>query len=301
MSGPQAGERLWLVDANNVVHRLYHALPPTPAPTGAAINAVVGWLRWLRELRRHHEVKFLLPIFDGDGPGWRTELHAGYKAGRPEQPEDLRDQWPRVQALNDALRLPWVQVPAVEADDMIAAYTEAAVARGVEVFILSNDKDLMQLVRGEELGPGSVRQFGRPRRELELVGPTEVEAKFGVPPRLLGDLLALAGDSTDSIPGVTGIGVKTAAQILADHGDLEGALDRWSLVQGRASAALRDGAAAARLSRRLVALDVETPLPIALGELRPWVPSSRALNAYFKALGFPRYEAAVDAYEGPPP
>lgn len=297
--GPQRGDRLWLVDANNVVHRLYHALPPTPAPTGAAINAVVGWLRWLRELRRHHEVKWLIPIFDGDGPGWRHEIHAGYKAGRPEQPEGLLEQWSRVEALNNALRLPSVKLPAVEADDLIAAYTEAGVALGLEVFILSNDKDLMQLVRGDELGPGSVRMFRRPRRELELVGPAEVKAKFGVQPQLLGDLLALAGDSTDSIPGVEG--VKTAARILADHGDLEAALDRWSLVQGRASEALRDGVDDARLSRRLVALDADTPLPMALDEIRPWVPSRVALDAYFKALGYPRYEVAVDAYDGTEP
>jgi len=152
----------------------------------------------------------------------------------------------------------------------------------------------MQLVRGDDLGPGSVRMFRRPRRELELVGPAEVEAKFGVPPQLLGDLLALAGDTTDSIPGVSGIGNKTAAQILGEHGDLERALDRWSLIPGRTSKVLRDGADAARLSRRLVALAADTQLPMALDE------SSRALNAYFRALGFPRYEAAVDAYEGPP-
>jgi DNA polymerase-1 len=300
--GPQRGERLWLIDANNVVHKLYHAIPSTRAPaTGRETNAVVGWLRWLRVLRRHHEVKWLLPIFDGDGPGWRAELHPGYKAERPEQPEDLREQWPMVQALNDALQLPWVQTPGVEADDLIAAYTEAAVVRGLEVFILSTDKDLMQLVRGEGLGPSSVRMFPRPRRELELVGPPEVEAKFGVGPQLLGDLLALAGDKSDSIPGVQGIGVKTAAKILIDHGEIERALDRWSLVPGRASAALHDGAEAARLSRRLVTLDASTPMPLALDELRPWVPRRRPLDAYFRELGYVRFEAAVDAYEGDPP
>lgn len=300
-AGPQPGDRLWLIDANSVVHKLYHAIPSTKAPaTGQEINAVVGWLRWLRLLRTYHGAIFVLPIFDGDGTGWRTELHPGYKAGRPEQPEYLRGQWAMVQALNDALQLPWVQVSKVEADDLIAAYTEAAVTRGLEVLILSTDKDMMQLVRGEDLGPGSVRMFPRPRRELELVGPPEVEAKFGVQPQLLGDLLALAGDSSDSIPGVQGIGVKTAAKILLDHGDLERALDRWSLVPGRASKALHDGTEAARLSRRLVALDASAPMPFALSELRPWVPRRRPLDAYFRELGYVRFEAAVDAYEGPP-
>jgi DNA polymerase-1 len=296
--GPQRGDRLWLIDGNSVVHRLYHALPQTSAPaTGDPLNAVAGWLRWLRTLRRHHEVRWIVPIFDGDGPGWRADLFPGYKSGRPEQPEDLAAQWPLVRELCDALRLQWVQLPGIEADDLIAAYTEAAVARGVEVFILSNDKDLMQLVRGDELGPGSVRQFARPRRDLELVGPAEVEDKFGVPPEILGDALALAGDRTDSIPGVPGIGVKTAARLLAEHGDLERLLDRWSLVPGRAAMTIRDGAEAARLSRRLVGLDAGTPLPLSLGELRPWVPSKRALDAFFGRLGYARYEMAVDAYD----
>jgi DNA polymerase-1 len=243
-------------------------------------------------------VRWLLPIFDGPGDGWRKDLHPGYKSARPVQDEDLRSQWPLVARLTVALRLPPLAVPSVEADDLIAAYTEALVERGCEVVIVSNDKDLLQLVRGED-GPGAVQQLARVRQGFELRGPAEVFAKWGVYPEQLGDLLALAGDTTDSIPGVPGIGPKTAAKILTSRGGLEKALDEWSLIQGKASELVRDHADQARLSRKLVALRADTPLPLGLDELRPWVPSRIALDDFFRELGYPRFESAVDAYKGP--
>ncbi len=297
--GPQRGERVWLIDAHNMVHRLFHGVPllehVAPA-TGQPINAVVGWVRSLRGLRTREgreAVKYVIPIFDGDGDGWRLELHPGYKANRTPCPPELEEQWPLIHAVTEAMRLPLVKLKGVEADDLIAAYTEAAVARGAEVVILSNDKDLLQLVRGEG-GPRSVRQVRREKGEFVELGPREVEERFDVGPDLLGDLLALAGDSSDSIPGVPGVGPKTAAKILAARGSLDNALEEWALIPGKASKLVHDHADSARMSRELVRLRDETPLPIELHELRPWVPSRNALDDFFRSLGFPHWRVAVD-------
>lgn len=297
--GPQAGEVLWVIDGNNLAHRLFRGVPidSVRGRRGEPINVLIGWVQTIRRLRTHNRVDFLLPVFDGDGPGWRHAVYPEYKAGRPPHPPELVSQWRLLFELVDAMLLPWVRVAGTEADDMIASYTEAAVARGLGVVIVSNDKDLLQLVRGTEPGPGSVRAARRVKKQLELTGPEEVEETFGVGPSQLGDLLALAGDR-DEAPGVHGIGPKTAAEILRNHGSLEEALDRWALVQGRASGLLRDQADRARLSRELVALRDQLPLPLPLDRLRRWNPSRAGLDRFFHRFGFPRYEAAVDAYRG---
>ena len=291
------GDTLWLVDANNQIHRLYHARPIEFAPaTGQPINAVTGWVSTLRRLRKSEGARFIMPIFDGEGHGWRADLFPGYKATRKPQDPELVSQWPLVRELTERMGLPLIREPEVEADDLIAAYTEAAVKLGVEVVIVSSDKDLLQLVRGPDSGPGSVRVHARGSDGPELRGPAWVRQRFGVEPALLGDLLALMGDASDSIPGVVGIGEKTAPKILADRGSLEAALAEWSLVPGRAGELLRDQADQARLSRRLVGLVDDLPLPVPLADLRPWVPSRRALDSFFAALGFARWESAVDAH-----
>ncbi len=303
MTGPAAGEVLWIIDGNNLAHRLFHALPidEVRGADGEPINVLIGWVQTIRRLRANNQVNFLLPVFDGDGDGWRHELYPEYKAARPSHPPELQFQWSLLFELTEAMGMPSVRVDGVEADDMIASYTEAAVARGLDVVIISNDKDLLQLVRGE-LGEPMVRAARRVPRKLELLGPTEVEEMFGVAPELLGDLLALAGDR-DEAPGVDGIGPRTAAKILRSHGSLEQAIDRWSLITGKASTRLRDQADRARLSRKLVDLQRDLELPIPLDDLRPWntaaAPVRRTgLDRLFHRLGFVRFEAAVDAYTG---
>jgi DNA polymerase-1 len=298
--GPAVADRIYLLDANNLTHRLYHSSPDLYAAPDRGyqpINAVAAWVRFLRRFKREHAVDWLVPIFDGEGDGWRAQIFPGYKAGRTPHDDALTSQWPLVKQLLGAMQLPVVCVPAVEADDLIASYAEAAVKRGLEVVVVSNDKDLAQLVRGDRPGPGSIRQLV-PGKKGEMRGPAEALAKFGVGPELLGDLLALAGDKSDSIPGVPGVGFKTAAKLLGEHGNLEQLLDRWSLVPGKMGPKLRDHAEQARLSRRLVEL-VDVELPVPLSELRPWVTSRRALDGFFAGLGFSRFEAAVDRYEGP--
>lgn len=298
--GPQPGERLYLIDGG-IVHRCYHAVPLEFAPSKPEqpVNALLGFLRALRKMRKRllPKPQWFLPIFDGDGPGWREQLHPGYKADRPEQEPELRSQWQPIRELLDAMGVGYVQQPGVEADDMIASYTEVAVKRGLEVVIVSNDKDLLQLVCGDG-GPGSVRcmsAFG----ELELRGPEYVVEKFGVRADQLADYLALAGDKVDGIPGAPGIGPVTAARLLSDpETDTLGKLfDQWQLLRPtKVSDAIGKNRDKILLSRELVELRRE-PLPIPLHELRPWAVTRSSLDNYFARLGYPRFEAALDRYE----
>jgi len=295
---PRAGDKLYLLDLDGLVHRLYHAVPPELSPTGdpVPINAVLGLTRQLRKIRTQIDPtpRWALGVFDAaSNGGWRAREYPAYKADRPPQDAALMSQWQLVRRLLDALGLPWVRSEGVEADDVIAAYTEAAASAGIEVVIITDDKDLLQLV-DHPLGVVSVMSgFG----DLELRGAEYVRGKYGVGPELLGDLLALAGDKVDGIPGCPGVGKKTAAKLLADHGDLEQLLGRWALVPGRrVSEALRDNAEAIRLGRRLIELR-RVALPCPLDALRPWSTSRRALNEFFDELGFPRFEAAIDRYE----
>ncbi|PRP93793.1 DNA polymerase I [Enhygromyxa salina] len=297
-AGPRAGERIFLVDGNNLVHRLFHATPPSFAPADGTtpINAVVAWTRRMRALRLRYDPHYLVPIFDGPGDNWRRELYPEYKAKRRPSPAELDSQWEPIWRVSEALGLSPVRQASLEADDLLGAYTEAAVAAQLEVVVVSNDKDLMQLIRGPDRGPGSVRQLnpfsGR------SFGPAQVEAKFGVPPALLADLLALAGDSTDNIPGVPGIGPKIAASLIRDWGDLAGVLANASLVrQTKRSQSLLRNADSARLSRKLVALRSDRPLPRALADIPRWTPSRRALDAFFGELGFASFELALDGFQ----
>jgi len=299
---PRPGDTLYLLDLDGLVHRLYHGVPLELSRTEAPvpINVVIGLTRQLRKLRQRASPKprWALGVFDAapDG-GWRAREFAPYKADRPPQDPELKSQWVLVEQLLDALGLPWVRSEGVEADDLIAAYTEAAVAAGLEVVIVSDDKDLLQLVRGGG-GPGSVRAlsaFG----ELELRGPEYVRKKFGVGPERLGDALALAGDKSDGITGCPGVGTKTAAQLLGalqENEGIEHLLANWSLVpQRKISDALRDNADEIRLGRRLIELR-RVDLPLALDGIRPWGRGRSALDAFFREIGFPRFEAAIDRY-----
>lgn len=297
MTGPQPGETVYVVDANNIVHRLYHAVPQQVSPTGQPVNAVVGWIRNVRSLRKRG-ARWVLPIFDAPGPSWRHEIYSAYKSDRSEDDPELATQWPIVVRACFALGLPALAAKGFEADDLIAAYTEAMAARGCQVVICSNDKDLLQLVRGDEGEPGCVRLLAKGNDGLELRGPEYVRERYGVEPERLGDLLALSGDSSDGVPGVRGIGPKTAARVIAQHGDLEQVLDRWMLTPGKTAERLRDGAEEARLSRRLVELRSDAPLPLPIDEVPVVRPSRARLDELFRPLGYPRWESAVDAYGG---
>ncbi len=276
---------LFLFDAYNFVFRAYHALPMLNAPDGTPVNAVHGFVRMVQAVRRDFQPELVAAVFDAGGDGGRREMFPEYKANRPPAPEDLVPQFPLVRNAVDALGIPRVEHKGYEADDVIAAYTKVAQAAGKRVIIVSGDKDLMQLCDAGEGDRPAIYLYDTMKNRLN--GPPEVEAKFGVGPEKLGDLLALTGDSSDNVPGVPGIGPKTAAGLLAEYGDLESVLAAApSIKQKKRRERLIEHAEAARVSRKLVELHDDIELPAPLEELADRKPDDDALVAFFEPLGF---------------
>ena len=211
-------QQLLLVDGSGYIFRAFHALPPMTRGDGTPVNAVYGFTAMLMKLIDDMQPDHVAVVFDVARKTFRSDIYPDYKANRSEPPEELVPQFALVREATAALTLPAVELAGFEADDMIATYAAAAEAAGLATTIVSSDKDLMQLVRGDVtvLDPMKQRRIGAP----------EVIERFGVPPEKVVDVQALAGDSTDNVPGVPGIGIKTAAELITTYGDLETLLAR---------------------------------------------------------------------------
>ena len=284
---PQGGPgSVFLIDGSNFIFRAFHGLPTSlTTPQGVVINAVHGFVRMIQAMRKEFAPEMFVAVFDHDGDTFRSQLYPEYKAHRPPMPEDLVPQLPLVRGATAALGLPVIEIPGVEADDIIASYAQAAQRAGHPVVIVSTDKDLMQLV--DAGGPGRSPIVLWDSMKSKLIGPDEVVEKWGVGPDKLGDLLALTGDSSDNIPGVPGIGPKTAAELLAQFGTLEGVLaGAASIKQAKRREVLQQHAADARLSHKLVTLRCDLPLPRPFAELRDNGADPAAMEAFFAPLGF---------------
>ena len=261
--------RLYLVDGSAYIFRAYHALPPlTRKSDGLPVGAVSGFCnmlyKLLTDMADEHDPTHLAVIFDHSATTFRNEIYPEYKANRPEPPEDLRPQFPLVRDATRAFNLPCIELEGYEADDIIATYARRAEADGGEAVIISSDKDLMQLV-GER-----VSMFDTMKNRH--IGPEEVVEKFGLGPEHVIDIQALAGDSTDNVPGVPGIGVKTAAQLIEAFGDLESLLARAEEIkQKKRRENLIEFAEQARVSKELVTLKTDTPVVESIDEfvMRP--------------------------------
>ncbi|TFF21638.1 DNA polymerase I [Jiella endophytica] len=281
------GDHLFLVDGSAYIFRAYHALPPlTRKSDGMPVGAVSGFCNMLWKLVEESRDTSVgtIPthfavIFDHSSTTFRNELYDQYKANRTAPPEDLVPQFALIREAVRAFDLPCIEKQGFEADDLIATYTRQAVAAGGDVTIVSSDKDLMQLV-----GPGVILYDQMKDKRL---GPEEVKEKFGVYPEKMIDLQALVGDTSDNVPGVPGIGPKTAAQLLDDYGDLETLLARaGEIKQAKRRENLLEFAEQARLSKRLVTLDCETPLDTPLDDLFLHEPDGEKLIAFLKAMEF---------------
>jgi DNA polymerase-1 len=276
-------KHLYLVDGSAYIFRAYYSLPPLTNPAGVPVGAVAGYSNMLwklaSDLHAADGPTHMAVVLDKAGTSFRNEIYDQYKANRPPAPEDLRPQFPLIRDATRAFSLPMIEEENVEADDMIASYTKAARAAGWNVSIISSDKDLMQLV-----GPG-VDMFDTMKDKR--IGADEVFEKFGVGPALVGDVLALMGDSSDNVPGVPGIGPKTATKLITEFGDLESVL---AAAPAMKPSKMRDNliehADMARLSKVLVTLKEDCPLPIALEdmELRP-IPEG-PLRPFLEQHGF---------------
>ncbi len=285
---PVGGEKsLFLFDAYNFIFRAYHALPMLNAPDGRPVNAVHGFVRMVQAARRDFGPGAIAAVFDSGGHGGRRELSPQYKANRPPPPEDLAPQFQMVRDATDALGITRIEDPRYEADDVIASYALAAKDAGYDVTVVSSDKDLMQLCTLPDVPGqgGSIVLYDTMKQRV--LGPAEVVEKFGVGPDRLGDLLALTGDSSDNVPGVPGIGPKTAAALLDEYGDLEGVLKAAPQIkQKKRRERLIEHADDARLSRKLVALHDHVALPIPLEDLADEGADEDGLVEFFEPLGF---------------
>ena len=283
---------LYLIDGSGFVFRAFHALPPLTRPDGTPVNAVLGFTNMLWKILRETDADHAAVIFDSGRHTFRNDLYEPYKANRGETPEELIPQFPLVREAAGAFNLASVELEGFEADDLIAAYADAAQARGARVTIVSADKDLMQLVDADSV----VMYDYFKNREI---GPEQVRERFGVGPERVIDVQALAGDSSDNVPGVPGIGVKTAAQLINDYGDLDRLLERAGEIrQPKRRQNLLDHAGMARLSRTLVTLRRDTPLPQPLEALARKSPDPGALRAFLADNGFKSIAARVAAQDG---
>ncbi len=278
------GHHLHLIDGSAFIFRAYHALPPlTRKSDGAPVGAVAGFcnLLWsqITAKRGADEPTHLAVIFDHSATTFRNEIYPLYKANRPELPEDLRPQFPLTREATRAFGVSCIETEGYEADDIIATLACRARDAGGTVTILSSDKDLMQLV-GDGIGmldPMKNRQ----------IGLAEVEEKFGVHPDRVVDVQALAGDSVDNVPGAPGIGIKTAALLIQEFGDLETLLERAGEIrQDKRRQSLIDNADQIRMSKRLVTLDRDMPLDVALDDLAVHAPDPEALMGFLAKMEF---------------
>ncbi|MCM2505894.1 DNA polymerase I [Aureimonas altamirensis] len=293
------GDHLFLVDGSAYIFRAYHALPPlTRKSDGMPVGAVSGFCNMLWKLVEETKdtsvgvvPSHFAVIFDHSSTTFRNALYDSYKANRPAPPEDLVPQFALIREAVRAFDLPCIEKQGFEADDLIATYTKKALEAGGDVTIVSSDKDLMQLV-----GP-CVTLYDQMKDKR--LGPAEVFEKFGVYPEKMIDLQALVGDTSDNVPGVPGIGPKTAAQLLEEFGDLETLLSRaGEIKQAKRRENLSAFAEQARLSRRLVTLDDNTPLDVPLEDLSIREPDGEKLIGYLKAMEFTTLTRRVSAKLG---
>ena len=212
----EALRHVYLIDGSGYIFRAYHALPPLTRADGTPVGAVLGYCNILFKLLQETDADHLAVVFDSARVSFRNKLYDQYKAHRPDPPDDLVPQFQLVREATDAFNVARIERADYEADDLIAAYARAFAATGAVVTIVSSDKDLMQLV-GDKVGMlDPIKQ--------KPIGAAEVREKFGVGPDKVVDVQALCGDSVDNVPGVPGIGVKTAAELINTYGDLENLL-----------------------------------------------------------------------------
>ena len=277
---------LYLVDASSYVYRAFFALPPLTTPSGLPVNAVYGFTTMLLKLLRETRPQYIGVVFDAPGPTFRDDLFESYKANRPSMPDDLSAQFPLVHEVAAAFALRALSIPGVEADDVIATLAAQMPNQGVDTVIITADKDLMQVV-GDH-----VRLWDTMRDRWCDAGT--VRERFGVTPEQVVDILGLMGDATDNIPGITGIGEKTAAALIQRFGSIEHLLAHLDELETardirgakKLAATLREQAEVARLSRSLAVARRNVPLDCTLESFRYNGPDAGALRPLFTRFGF---------------
>ena len=288
MTEASAPEQLVLIDGSGYIFRAFHALPMMMSPEGVPVNAVFGFTKMLMKLMDDLQPSHVLVIFDAGRVTFRNDIYPEYKQNRTDPPDELVPQFSLVRDATEAMSLPVTELPGFEADDLIASYAKMAHESGTECLIVSSDKDLMQLVR-----PGVTMLDPMKQRRIS---DAEVVEKFGVLPNRVVDVQSLAGDSTDNVPGVPGIGIKTAAELINQFGDLDSLLaGAETIKQPKRRENLVNFAEQARISRELVRLKDDVPLDNNIASLvRPHRDMDR-LSAFLSDQGFNSLLASIGA------
>ena len=284
---PNSAKHVFLVDGASFLFRAYHAIRQNLTTSdGRTTHAVFGTINMLRSLVREYAPEHLAVVLDARGKTFRSDLYSAYKANRPPMPEDLRAQFGATKKIISAMGIPLLEVPGVEADDVIATLTEQACRDGFHTTIVSSDKDLAQLVRPEVEMLDTMRNV-----RLDVDG---VRKKFGVLPTQMVDYLTLVGDSVDNVPGVPGVGPKTAVKWLNQYLTLEQIKAQRDEIGGRVGEALRENLAQLDLSRQLVTLKSDLELATSIHDLTPKPADPDALRAVYQDLEFRAWLKELD-------
>lgn len=269
---------LYLVDGSSYIYRAYFAIRHLSSPSGQPTNAIYGFVQMLLKLLKDHQPRHLAVVFDAGRITFRNQIYSAYKANRESMPDDLRAQVGRIRDVVRAFNIPALELEGFEADDIIGALAQEYSSRGGQVVVVTGDKDLMQIV--------TERVTLLDTMKGKTSGIAEVHERFGVAPELVPDILGLAGDSSDNIPGVPGIGEKTAIKLLQEFGTLDALLERAGEVKGKNGEKLREFRQQALLSRQLATIERNVPITVSDADLAACEPDTAALNALFKEFGF---------------
>ncbi len=280
--------QLYIIDGTSYIYRAFHALPSLTNSRGLPTNAVYGFTTMFLKVLRERGPEYLAVVFDAGGETERHREFEAYKAQRPPMPDALVPQIPYVYQVVEALSVPTLMEEGYEADDIIGTVAARAATEGFQVTIVSGDKDLFQLV-----GP-AIRVYD-PMRD-KTYGVQEVTDRYGVPPEALVDLMSLTGDAVDNIPGVPGVGEKTASALIQEFGTLDNLLHSLDAVKRpKLRDALKTHAEQVRLNRTLVAIRTDLPVLISPEALRRPLPDWERLRALFTELEFTRLLASLEA------
>lgn len=289
------GRRLFLIDGNSLINRAFYALPPLNTPGGEPSNAVYGLTRMLFRLKDDYDPEQIIVAFDVSGPTFRHEQFDAYKAHRKPMPDDLRSQIPLMKDVLDALGIARLELPGFEADDLLGTMAKQGETAGFEVFIVTGDRDAFQLVSERT----SVLFTRRGITDTELVDQEFLQKEYGVSPAQVPDLKGLMGDSSDNIPGVPGVGEKTALRLLGDYGSMERLYEHLDQLSGKLKERLEQFKDQAFLSRELAT--IKRDAPVSSDFKKPEPAEGAILQELFLSLGFKtlldRLPAAEDAPE----
>ena len=278
---------VFLVDGQAYIYRAFYAVRELQTSQGVPTNAVFGFTSMLQRLLQEESPEYLAVVFDAKGKNFRHDLYKEYKANRLATPEPLRPQIPRIKDLVRAYRIPVLELPGYEADDIIATLTRRWEKAGAEVVIVSGDKDLMQLVSDHVTMLDTMKG--------ERIGIAEVRMKFGVDPARVVDVQGLMGDSTDNIPGIPGVGEKTAIKLIQEWHDLENLLRHADEIPGKLGEKIRANVELARVSKTLATLHDDVPVTVEVNALMKEEPDKEQLKALFKEFEFRRFLAEIES------